>query len=101
MAAARKARGLTQVQLAETLGVSQQRIDHYERRVKKPDIGFVAEIAKVLDVTIAHLIGEEPKQTPAPSALEKRMARIRSLSRKEQEVVFKMLDGLLSGKPAS
>ena len=99
MAAARKARGLTQVQLADALGVSQKRIDHYERRVKKPDVVFVAEIAKALGVSIGHLAGDEPKQKPALSALEQRMARVRSLSRKEQEVVVKMLDGLLSSEP--
>jgi transcriptional regulator with XRE-family HTH domain len=97
MAAARKARGLTQVQLADALGVSQKKIDHYERRAKRLDAQFVGEIAAALAINVSALIGEEePRQKPATSALEQRIARLRQLSRKEQEIVVKMLDGLLN-----
>jgi transcriptional regulator with XRE-family HTH domain len=97
MAAARKARGLTQVELAEALGVTQKTIDRYERRAKKLDIAFVADIAKALDVTVDALVGDDDSQMPKPAtnALEQRIARLRQLPRKEQEVVIRMLDGLL------
>jgi len=100
MAAARKARGLTQVQLADALGVTQKRIDQYERRVKRPDVEFVARIASALRVNISELlVGDEVKQKPVTSALEQRIVRLRQLSRKEQEVVIRMLDGLLGPPP--
>ncbi len=101
MAAARKRRGLTQVQLAEMMGVTQSRIDYYERRAKSPPVDFVANIAAALAVSINHLIADEEQKPerlhPGPaSALEQKIEALRKLSKKEQEVVLRMLEGLIS-----
>ncbi len=84
------------------MGVSQKKIDHYERRAKKLDAVFVGDVAAALAISVSELLGEqEPKQKPVTSALEQRIARLRTLSRKEQEVVVKMLDGLLGANSDS
>lgn len=99
LAALRKDRGMTQPQLAEVIGVSVQMIEYYERRARNPSVDTIERVAAALGVEPAYfLTGKEHKRKKPgpPSALEKRIERLRRLPKKEQEVVLKMLDGLLS-----
>lgn len=104
LAALRKQRGLTQLQLADELGVSRKMVDYYERRAQNPSTSFVTKAADVLGVSVAYLLEEGPvssstkKAKPGPaSALEERLQKVRRLPKKEQEVVLRMLDGVLAG----
>lgn len=101
LAGLRKARGLTQAQLAEALGVKLSLVAYYERRAKNPTLEVANKIARFFDVPVSGLLDEEvrrPKrQKPGPpSALEQRIERLRLLPKSQQEVVVKMLDGLLN-----
>lgn len=90
---------MTQPQLAEVIGVSVQMIEYYERRARNPSVDTIERVAAALGVEPAYfLTGKEHKRKKPgpPSALEKRIERLRRLPKKEQEVVLKMLDGLLS-----
>lgn len=51
IAVARKARGLTQAELGEKVGVSQVAINRYESGDREPDDAMIAALAKVLGVT--------------------------------------------------
>lgn len=51
LAVARKAKGLTQVQLAERLGVRQPTVGRYESGEREPDDDALARLAAELDVT--------------------------------------------------
>lgn len=102
LAALRKERGLTQPQLAELLGVSSPAVDYYERRAKNPSVDTIERIADALGVEPAHFLESGAPKAPKrkkpgpPSALEERIERLRKLPKREQEVVLKMLDGLLA-----
>lgn len=54
----RKAKGLTQAELGELLGVSNQAVSKWESEMTMPDIMLLPEIAKVLGVTLDDLYGE-------------------------------------------
>jgi transcriptional regulator with XRE-family HTH domain len=52
----RKQKGITQVELAEKVGVTQTSISYYEQCIEYPTIDRVYDIARALDVTIEALI---------------------------------------------
>ena len=51
----RKNKGLTQGELGELLGVTNQAVSKWESEVSMPDVMLLPEIAKVLDVTVDEL----------------------------------------------
>ena len=53
----RKNSGMTQEQLAETLGVSSQTISKWENEVTMPDIMLLPVIAGCFDITVDELYG--------------------------------------------
>ncbi len=56
----RQKKELTQVALAEELGVTSQAISKWERGQSFPDVSRLDELAELLDVTVAYLLtGEE------------------------------------------
>jgi transcriptional regulator with XRE-family HTH domain len=88
--------------MGELLGVSRKTVDYYERRAQNPSAEVIERVADKLGVGVAVLLGREeiptrrPKAHPGPvSALELRIEKLRKLPRAQQEVVVKMLDGLL------
>jgi transcriptional regulator with XRE-family HTH domain len=97
-AAARKASGITQVQLAETLGIAQQTLAHYELGRLRIAVAMLPPLAKALGVTVEELMGEEmppAKRGPAPKLLQQ-IERIQRLPRAQQRLVLQMLDGVLA-----
>lgn len=59
----RKSSGMTQEQLAETLGVSAQSISKWENEVTMPDIMLLPVIAGCFDITVDELYGgRKPKE---------------------------------------
>lgn len=64
---ARKQKKISQEKLSEMLNVSQSAISSYESGARKPDIDFLPQIAKALDVSVSYLLGRDEEQTqPAP-----------------------------------
>lgn len=53
--AARNAAGYTQAELAEIVGVTQQRISHWEKGRAAPRDKYRAVLARVLSVSVYHL----------------------------------------------
>lgn len=54
---ARKAKGYTQMSLADALGVSFQAVSNWERGQTCPDIANLSELSRVLDISIDELLG--------------------------------------------
>ena len=52
----RKARGLTQIKIAEHLGVTPQAVSKWERGLACPDLVFLDELSDLLGVTIDALL---------------------------------------------
>lgn len=56
-------KGLSQQQLADVIGVSQQSINKYEKQNVEPDIDTLMQLARYFGTTVDFLIG----YTPAPA----------------------------------
>jgi transcriptional regulator with XRE-family HTH domain len=97
IAEARKARGLTQQQLADELGMPQQTLAHYEVGRVRVAVAQLPLFARALAVTVDELIGEEStpgKRGPTPKLLQQ-MERIQLLPRAKQRFVMEMIDTVL------
>ncbi len=65
IAARRRARGLTQGQVAERMGVSPQAVSKWERGRSCPDLIFIDELCACLDISMdALLTGKEDCPLP-------------------------------------
>lgn len=56
IAALRKAKGLTQNELGERLGVSFQAVSKWERSEAMPDIGILVDLAAVLETSVDNIL---------------------------------------------
>lgn len=65
LAELRRAKGLTQEELAEKLGVSAQAVSKWENDVSSPEIGQLPKLAELFGVTIDALFLREPPMTVA------------------------------------
>jgi transcriptional regulator with XRE-family HTH domain len=94
----RKAADITQVQLAEILGVAQQTMAHYEGGVSRIAVALLPPLAKALNTTIEDLVGEDGKRAgkrgPA-SKLQQQLDQVSQLPRAKQKFVSEMLDTVL------
>jgi transcriptional regulator with XRE-family HTH domain len=100
----RKARNLTQTQLAEVLGVAQQTVQGYEAGSRRIPVSTLPLLAKTLGVSLGVslevLFGEEAKPArskrgPVPQWQEQ-MEAIARLPRAQQRFVTQMLQTMLA-----
>ncbi len=94
----RRTQDITQVQLAETLGVSQQTINSYEVGRRRVPVSALPTLARTLGVSLEALIGEKAppaKRGPVPQ-LQQKIERLTSLPKAQQKLVLQMLDGVLA-----
>ena len=94
----RKEQGLTQAQLADLLGVSQQLVALYERGEHRMPLDLLPEVARLLGVSVEEVLGVTPQSARrAPTRkLQQPLERISRLPRAKQRIVMEMLDGVLS-----
>ncbi len=99
IAALRKDQGMTQVQLAEILRLTQQMIASYEVGRRRVPVSLLPQIAETLAVSLEELIGKKDvqpaKRGPAPK-LQQQIERIQRLPRAKQRFVIEMLDTVLA-----
>lgn len=94
----RKGAGITQVQMAAVLAVSQQTINAYETGARRVPVSALPVLARALAVSIEELIGETPKPSkrgPTPK-LQQQLDRITQLPKAQQRVLMQMIDGVLA-----
>ena len=65
----RKEKGMTQLELAEKMGVTDKAVSKWERDLSCPDINSLPNLAEILGVTVDELMqikreAEKPKQSP-------------------------------------
>jgi len=63
IAALRKKKGITQENLAQALGVTNQSVSKWESGQCCPDIQLLPELAKYFEVSIDELMGEKSRKT--------------------------------------
>ncbi len=100
LATLRKAQGLTQVQLAALLDVSQQAITAYENGQRRVPIATLPLLASTLGVSMEDLIGVPAtrpagKRGPAPK-LQQQLEQLSRLPKAKQRFVSEMLDSVLA-----
>ena len=59
----RKARNLTQEDIAKKLNISAQAVSKWENDISSPDISLLSDIASILNITIDELLGKETNKT--------------------------------------
>lgn len=95
----RKAQNITQVQLAETLGVSQQTVNAYEMGHRRIPVSSLPLLATTLAVSMEQLIGSPQsaaKKRGPTSKLQQQIERIQQLPKTQQRFVMQMLDTVLA-----
>ena len=101
----RKAQGLTQVQLAEILGIAQQTMAHYEGGSLRIAVALLKPLTTALDVSFEELLDEPASATKkkrGPSSkLQRQIEQIGSMPRTKQKFISEMLEALISQRQAS
>lgn len=95
----RKDSHITQVQLAETLGISQSTVNAYELGNRRVPVSTLPLLARTLGVSVEELIGEDAgearKRGRAPK-LQQHMERISALPKPRQRAVIDVIEAMLA-----
>jgi transcriptional regulator with XRE-family HTH domain len=99
IAALRKEAGLTQAQLGEALGISQQHMASFEAGRRRVPVSALSLLGRALGVTVEDLLGDTAapatkRRGPAPK-LQRQLERVSRLPRAQQRFVSEFLDTVL------
>jgi len=99
IAETRKAMGLTQVQLAEALGISQQTLAHYEVGRLRIAVSTLIPLAEILNSSVDELVKGKAakgngKRGPA-SRLQQQIDQVARLPKTKQKFVSEMLETVI------
>lgn len=95
----RKAKSITQVQMAEALDLSQQTINSYEVGRRRIPVSTLPQLARLLGVTVEQLLVDDAaaaRKRGLASKLQQQIERIQQLPRTHQKFVMQMLDTVLA-----
>jgi len=96
----RRDRGLTQVELAERLGVTQPAVSDYENDDIRLPADVVIQIARILGVSTDELLGLKETQTASGSSRNRRLYRrlqeIEKLPRRDQQALLRTIEAFIS-----
>ena len=103
LSAIRKAKGLTQIDVANTLGITQTLISKYERGDLLLHGELIVEFAELLGVPTDEILGVERKRGaragPAAPIIDKtlarRLAQLQALPRRDRDALLRTLDAFL------
>jgi transcriptional regulator with XRE-family HTH domain len=99
----RREHDITQVQLAQALGVSQQTMQSYEVGRRRIPVSALPVVAQTLKVSLEELFGQgrpaaaaaRGKRGPA-SKMEQHLARISALPKPRQRAVMDVIEAMLA-----
>ena len=74
--ALRKAKGMTQEELAVRLNVVRQTVSKWEKGLSVPDAAMLIRLAEVLDTTVSRLLGADIPDEKSRNELAEQLARI-------------------------
>lgn len=100
LAALRKARGLTQVDLARAIDSTQRAISYYENVADYPPAPVIAKLGAALGTTCDDLLGTKPirqsKQAADPDSRRfwRKFQEVRTLAEKDQRAVLRLINSL-------
>lgn len=64
IASLRKAKGMTQNELAEKMNVTDKAVSKWERDLSCPDVNTISKLADILDVSVEELLKAKKKDEP-------------------------------------
>jgi len=102
LTAIRKARGLTQIELATAAGTTQRSISYYENDDGVPPASAVIALAKALKVSADELLGLRPPRVECVNddaetkRLWKRFQMVTALPEKDQRAVIRLINSLVT-----
>lgn len=92
--ALRKERGLTQQQMADSIGIHVNSLKKYESGQAQPSLDVLKKIALALNVSTDFLLFEEHERGPS-DALALQFEAVSQLPGEEQRVVMEVLESLI------
>jgi len=91
----RKAKKLSQSDMAEAVGVSRDAISKYERDDIVPSVENARRIAQVLGVSLDYLVSDKEEQEVIDTAMLDRMREIQQLTDTDQTTILQVIDAFI------
>jgi len=101
---AREAKGLSQAQVADKLGISQQSYAAWERRHVALTPDRLAQVAAILEISVDALLGNAPIKTKQSGPVGKArqiFEEVSTLPRHHQDQIVKVVTALVAQAKAS
>jgi len=96
----RREKGITQVEMADLLGVSQSVFSDYERGALRLHGELIARVAEILSVSADEILGLEAKAQKKGAVANRRLLRriqqIDNLPKRDQEALLRTIDAFIS-----
>ena len=89
----RKAKGLSQTELAEQLGIHKNVLGKYERGEVKPSIDIAVKVADFMEVSLDFLVGKVNNEID--KSIVDKVLTIQNLPEKDQDYILFTLDALI------
>ena len=99
----RKAKGLTQAQLGDLVGVSYRVIAYYEKETQYPPSRLIVPIATALGVSADELLGIKEEKTdldPAKAALWRTLKVVETLPQIDQKAILHYIKTIAKNREA-
>lgn len=95
----RNARGLTQEQMAQMIGVGIAQIRRYEKGKSSPTLDVIKNIAKTLGISADELLFDKGEDVAASRIMDKRLLKqfesVSLLGAKDKEAVMTIIDSMI------
>ena len=94
----RKAAGLRQIDVADSIGITTGQYGHYERGFRRFPVSIIPKLAEALGCTEADLLGASavsPRKRGPASRLELLAGKLGSLPRSKQAMILDMMEGAI------
>ena len=99
----RKAHDITQVELAEQLGISQQAMNSFEKGRRRVPVSLLPVIAQTLQTTLDALVDHDstpaiaaPKKRGPQKKIQQQLQQIEALPVTKQRLVVQMIDAVIA-----
>ena len=98
----RKEIGLTQVQLAELLSISQQHMAAFEAGRRKVSAAAIPVLAKLFGMTTDQLMGidKQPAKRGPASRLQQKIEQVSRMPKAKQQLAIDMLEAIIQQQSA-
>lgn len=100
LAALRKEKGITQIELAGRLGVAQSVVSDYETGALRLHGEVIAQLTAILGISADELLGLKPETQSAGAVKNRRLARrlqaIEKLSKRDQDALLRTIDAFVT-----